>query len=319
MLNLKPKISIVGCGNVGVRYAYALMIKGLARQIIMIDINRKKLEGEVMDLSHGAPYISPVEISVGDYPDITNSDLIVISAGVSQRNNQSRLDLAQQNVQLYKKIIPEIMEYASSSIFLVVSNPLDILTYAALKFSGKPPNEVFGSGTALDTARFRFLLGKHCKIDTRNVHAYILGEHGDSEFAVWSSAMIGGIPLRSFCDSCAHHNTCNSDEELKQIFIEVKDSAYEIIERKNETSYGIGLTLARITTAILTDENAILPVSSYIENYFGINDICISLPSIINKQGIRQVLTIDLNAQEQEAFKNSAGILKKILKETGLS
>lgn len=318
MLNFKPKISIIGCGNVGVRYAYALSIRGLARQIIMIDTNRKRLEGEVMDLSHGAPYISPVEIVAGNYPDIKNSDLIIITAGVPQKSNQTRLDLAEQNVKLYKEIIPKIMEYASSSIFLVVSNPLDILTYAALKFSGKPVNKVFGTGTALDTARFRYLLGKHCKIDPHNVHAYILGEHGDSEFAVWSSSMIGGIPLRSYCNICADKIMCNSEEALNQIFVEVKDSAYKIIERKNETSYGIGLTLVRITTAILNDENAILPVSSYVEDYFGINDVCISLPAVINRDGIREILKIDLNAQEQEAFKNSAKILKKILKETSL-
>lgn len=317
MVDLEPKVSIIGCGNVGVRYAYALMISGIVRQIVMVDIDKKRMEGEVMDLSHGAPYISPVEITPGNYSDISNSDLVVITAGRKQKPNQTRIDLAKENIDLYKNIIPKLMKYSPKAIFLVVSNPVDILTYAAYKFSGKPSTEVIGSGTALDTARFRFLLGAHCKVDPRNVHAYILGEHGDSEFAVWSTAMIGGQPLQTHCGIC-DNSSCDHEAELEKIFLEVRDSAYKIIERKGETSYGIGLTLVRITKAIINDENSILPVSSLINDYLELDDVCISLPCMLNKNGIRQVLKIELDSREQKEFKKSALILKKVLKSSGL-
>lgn len=318
MADLKPKVSIIGCGNVGMRYAYALMLKGGVRQIVLVDLDKKRLEGEVMDLSHGAPYISPVEIIAGDYSDIKNSDLVVITAGRKQKPDQTRLDLVKDNVQLYRKIIPEIVKYASSAILLIVSNPVDILSYAAYKFSSKPKEKVIGSGTVLDTARVRFLLSKHCNVDSRNVHAYILGEHGDSEFPVWSRAMIGGVLFKDYCYICKKSATCQHDKELNKVFTEVRDSAYEIIERKQETSYGIGLALVRITQAIINDENAILPVSSLVEDYLGINDVYLSLPAVINKEGVREVLKIELNPQEKQAFKNSADAIKRVIRETGL-
>ena len=318
MADLKPKISIIGCGNVGMRYAYALIMKGGVRQLVLVDLDQKRLKGEVMDLSHGAPYISPVEIIAGDYSDIKNSDLVVITAGKKQKPNQTRLDLVKDNVELYRKIIPEIVKYASSAILLIVSNPVDVLSYAAYKFSSKPKEKVIGSGTVLDTARVRFLLSKHCNVDPRNVHAYILGEHGDSEFPVWSRAMIGGILFKDYCYICKKSATCQHNKELNKVFTEVKDSAYEIIERKQETSYGIGLALVRITQAIINDENAILPVSSLVENYLGIDDVYLSLPSVINKEGVREVLKIELNPQEKQAFKNSADAVKRVIRETGL-
>jgi len=318
MADLKPKVSIIGCGNVGMRYAYALMLKGGVRQIVLVDLDKKRLEGEVMDLSHGAPYISPVEIIAGEYPDIKNSDLVVITAGKKHKPGQTRLDLAKDNVELYRKIVPEVVKYTSSAILLIVSNPVDVLSYAAYKFSSKPKEKVIGSGTVLDTARFRFLLSKHCNVDPRNIHAYILGEHGDSEFPVWSRAMIGGVLFKDYCYICKKSATCQHDKELHKIFTEVKDSAYEIIERKQETSYGIGLALVRITQAIMNDENAILPVSSLVEDYLGINDVYLSLPSVINKEGVREVLKIELNPQEQEELKNSAEVIKKVIKEAGL-
>ncbi len=318
MADLKPKVSIIGCGNVGMRYAYALMLKGGVRQIVLVDLDKKRLEGEVMDLSHGAPYISPVEIIAGDYSQIKNSDLVVITAGRKQKPDQTRLDLVKDNVELYRKIIPEIVKYASSAILLIVSNPVDVLSYAAYKFSSKPKEKVIGSGTVLDTARVRFLLSKHCNVDPRNVHAYILGEHGDSEFPVWSRAMIGGILFKDYCYICKKSATCQHDKELNKVFTEVKDSAYEIIEKKQETSYGIGLALVRITQAIINDENAILPVSSLVEDYLGINDVYLSLPAVINKEGVREVLQIELNPQEKQAFKNSADAIKKVIRETGL-
>ena len=310
---LKPKISIIGAGNVGVRYAYASIINGLARKIVLVDINKEKLMGEVMDLSHGMPYIPPVDIVAGDYEDIYNSDLVVVTAGKNQSPGETRLDLVNKNVELFKLIVPKIMEVTPNSILLIVSNPVDILSYVSYKLSKKPSDEVMGSGTTLDTARFRFLLGKHCDINTRNVHAYILGEHGDSEFPIWSSAMIGGMLIKDYCQTCSKRDACNKEEKLKDVFKEVKESAYKIIEKKGETSYGIGLTLARITRAILNDENTILPVSTLINNVYGVNDLYLSLPSIIHKNGIKKKLEIELNEEEKSAFRNSANTIKGII------
>jgi L-lactate dehydrogenase len=315
---LNPKISIIGCGNVGMRYAYALVMSGLARQIVLTDRDRKRLEGEVLDLSHTAPYVSPVEIIAGDYPDTKDSDLVVITAGKKQKVGQSRIDLVKDNVEVFKEITSQIVKYSPNTILLVVTNPIDILSYAAYKFSSKPAKEVIGSGTVLDTARFRFLLAKHCNIDPHNVHAYILGEHGDSELPVWSRAMIGGILFKEYCPMCSRYTTCPHKKQLNNIFLEVKNSAYEIIEKKGETSYGIGLALVRITRAILHDENAILPVSSLVKGYLGIKNVYLSLPAIVNKDGVKQVLDIKLNKEEEQAFKSSASAIKKVIKEVGL-
>ncbi|MFH1854552.1 MAG: L-lactate dehydrogenase [Candidatus Omnitrophota bacterium] len=316
--DLRPKVSIIGCGNVGLRYAYAMTIRGLARQIVLVDIDRKRLEGEVLDLCHGAPYTSPVEIVAGDYPDIENSDLVVVTAGKKQKPGQTRIDLTRDNVSLFKEMIPAIIKHAGSSILLIVSNPVDVLSYAAYKISGKPAKEVIGSGTVLDSARFRFLIAKHCKIDPRNIHAYILGEHGDTEFPVWSRAMIGGTLFKDYCHICRHKDGCDRENELKEIFREVRDSAYKIIERKGETSYGIGLALVRITQAILHDENSVLPVSNLVENIYGVNDVYLSLPSVVNNDGVRERLDIELDPEEQAAFKKSAEAIKSVIKQTGL-
>jgi L-lactate dehydrogenase len=313
MSELKPKVSIIGAGNVGIRFAYALMIKGIARQIVIVDVNREKAEGEVMDLSHGEPYTSPVEIIVGDYPDLKDSDVIVITAGAKQREGQSRLELLNTNVQIFKEIIPKLMRYSPEAIFLVVTNPVDVLSYVSYKLSGKRWQEVIGSGTVLDTARFRYLLARHCNVDPRNVHAYILGEHGDSEFPVWSRAMIGGVFLKDYCPMCRNYKNCKHQEELEKIFIEVRDSAYKIIERKGETSYGIGLALVRIISAILNNENAILPVSHLINGYLGVEDVYLSLPAIVNRDGIREVLNIKLSSEEEQAFRRSAEVIKSAI------
>jgi len=318
MADLKPKVSIIGCGNVGMRYAYALMLKGGARQIVLVDVDKKRLEGEVMDLAHGASYVSPVEIIAGDYPDIDDSDLVVITAGKKNKPGETRLDLAKDNVELYREIIPEIVKHAPTAILLIVSNPVDVLSYAAYKLSGKPAKEVIGSGTVLDTARFRFLLSNHCQVDSRNIHAYILGEHGDSEFPVWSTAMIGGVLFKDYCPTCRNTSTCQQDKELDKVFVEVRDSAYKIVERKQETSYGIGLALVRITQAIMNDEKAILPVSSLVEDYLGVRDVYLSLPAVIDKNGIREVLKIELDSQEKQAFRNSADVIKRVIREAGI-
>ncbi len=319
MMELFPKISVIGCGNVGMRYVYALMIKGTAIKIVLVDLDKKKLGGDVLDLSHGTPFTSPVEIIAGDYSDIRDSNLVVITAGKKQKAGQTRLDVAKDNVNLYEIIIPEIRKHAPSAIYLIVSNPVDILSYAAYKFSKKKPTEVIGSGTVLDSARFRFLLGKHCNVDPRNVHAYILGEHGDTEVPIWSKAMLGGGALREYCPTCENKDKCNREEELNKIFQEVRDSAYRIIDRKGETSYGIGLSLVRISQAILNNENSILPVSCYIDDYIDFGDLYLSLPAVINNEGVRDILKLDLNQEEQEKLKFSAQTLKDVLKEVGLN
>ncbi len=318
MNNLNPKVSIIGAGSVGMRYAYALIMKGIAREIVIVDLDKKRLEGEVMDLTHTAPYVSPVDIIAGDYSDTASSDLVVITAGVKQNIGQSRLELIESNVQLFKKIIPLLMKYTPEAIFLNVTNPVDILSHVSYKLSSKPANQVIGSGTVLDTARFRNLLARHVGIDSRNVHAYILGEHGDSEFPVWSKAMVGGVLFKDYCPNCCKRGKhCNHKEELGKIFKEVKESAYKIIESKGETSYGIGLALLRITEAILNNENSILPVSSLIQGYLDINDLYLSLPAVVNKSGLDYMLNIDLNEEEKSLLKKSAKVIKDNLIKVG--
>jgi len=315
---LKPKVSIIGAGNVGVRYAYALVQSGFAREIMLVDSDRAKAEGEVMDLSHGAPFVSPVEIFAGGYSDISSSDLVVITAGKKQKPGQSRIELVNDNISLYKTIIPEIVKYAPEAILLCVTNPVDILAYAAFKISGKPAKSVISSGTVLDSARFKFELSRHFNVDAHNVHAYVLGEHGDTEFPVWSSAMIGGILVKDYCLKCREAASCDHQKKLDEIFTGVRDSAYKIIQKKGETSYGIGLALVRITRAILKDENSILPVSTLANGFLGVNDVYLGLPAVLNKEGVREVLEINLDAEEQKNFLKSATSLKSVIKQTGM-
>jgi L-lactate dehydrogenase len=314
-MSLKPKVSVIDAGNVGMRYIYSLMISGFARSIVVIDNNKARAEGEVMDLKSCMPFVSQIEISAGDYKDIENSDIVVITAGAKQKPGQARLELVKENIAIFKGIIPEIMKYAPNAIFLVVTNPVDVLSFAAHKISKKPWQEIIGSGTVLDSARLRLLLSQHCNIDARNVHAYVLGEHGDSEFAVWSRAMIGGALFKEYCAMC---NKCDRKTALGGIVREVKEFAYKVIERKGETSYGVGLSMTMITRAILKDENSILPVSCLVNDYYGINGVYLSLPSIVNKKGIRETFKIPLSEEEEGNLKNSADILKSVIKASGL-
>ena len=317
-IKLSPKVSIIGCGNVGMRYAYSMIIKGVARELVLVDYNRKKAEGEAMDLSHGAPYVSPVNIYAGDYPDTAGSDLVVITAGLGQKPGETRIDLIKGNAEILKTIIPQIVKYSPNAIILMATNPVDILSYITYKISGKPANKVIGSGTVLDSARFRSLIGKHCNVDSRSIHANILGEHGDSEFPVWSKAIIGGVFFTDYCRICNKKGCANNPEmKLKSIFEEVRDSAYKIIERKGETSYGIGLSLTKISKAILKDENTVLPVSSLLTDYHGVSDLYLSVPAVVHRGGIRQTFEVDFNKEELEAFKNSAKMVKEVIKASG--
>jgi L-lactate dehydrogenase len=314
MITLSPKVCIVGCGNVGMRYAYSMIISGVAREMVLVDSNRKKAEGEAMDLSHGAPFVSPIKIYAGDYPDTSNSDLVVISAGMGQKPGETRIDLIKANTKIFKTIVPEIVKYSPNAIILVATNPVDILSYITYKISGKPAKEVIGSGTVLDTARLRYLIGKELNVDSRNIHASIFGEHGDSEFAVWSKAVVGDVLFKEYFKDC---NKDSNGTKLKKIFEDVRTSAYKIIDKKGETSYGIGLSLTKISKAILKNQNSVLPVSSLLEDYYGISDLYLSVPAIVYRQGIRQVMRVDFDKVELETLKNSALKIKKVIKASG--
>jgi L-lactate dehydrogenase len=318
MNTMHPKIAIVGCGNVGVRYAYALMLEEVAREIVMVDPAREKLEGDVMDLQQSVPFVRPVEIRMGEYPDIAGSDIVVITAGKRTKPDQSRLELIKDNIVLFRSIVPEVVRHAPQALLLIVSNPVDVLSYAAYRLSGLPAGRVIGSGTVLDTARLRSLMSQRCRIDARNLHVYIVGEHGDSEFAVWSQASIGGVRMDGYCPLCHQQESCDHEQGKERIVEQVRRAAPEIVKRKGETSYAIGLSLVRITKAILQDENAVLPVSTLLQNYYGLSDLYLSVPAVVNRDGVREVLPLELDDHEQAKLRTSAETVKKVINEAGL-
>lgn len=305
------KITVIGAGFVGSTTAYTLMISGLVSEIVLIDINEKKAEGEVMDMNHGIPFVRPVKLYSGTYKDCADSDIIIITAGANQKEGETRLDLVKKNTEVFKSIITEIVKYNKDAILLVVTNPVDILTYVTYKLSGFPKNKVIGSGTVLDTARFRYLIGDHVGIDTRNVHAYILGEHGDTEVATWSLTNIAGIPMEQFCQDC---QKCEEGRTRKQIYEDVKNAAYHIIERKGATYYAIALAVKRIVETIVRDENSILTVSSLLEGQYGISDVCLSVPTLVNKDGVDRILTVPISDDEHKKLLESANTLKEVIK-----
>ncbi|MFC1631428.1 L-lactate dehydrogenase [Candidatus Omnitrophota bacterium] len=316
MQTRKPKVAIVGAGNVGSTFAFSLMSSGVAREIVLVDRNETRAKGECMDLNHGASFVSPVNIYAAGYQACNGADIVVITLGAKQKPGQTRLDLIQTNTEIFKEIIPKIVSAAPNAILLVVSNPMDVLTYLTLKISGFSSNRVLGSGTVLDSSRFRYLLSAHCQVDPRNVHAYIIGEHGDTELPVWSHASIGGMILAKYCAIC--NNKCDHEKTLNNIFEEVKNAAYKIIKAKGATYYAIGLALVRIVQAVLRDENSVLPVSTLIEDYYGISDVCLSIPSIVNKNGVGQFLKLELSAKEQQQLKHSAQVLKDNIKKLAI-
>jgi len=304
-----PKVAIVGAGFVGTTFAYSLLIRGLVSQIVLIDINKERAEGEAMDLSHGLPFAHPVKIWAGDYSDCKDADIVLIAVDKGAKIEKSRLELAQGNFEILKQIIPNITEHNKECILLVVSNPLDVMTYSALKLSGFPKSRVIGSGTILDTARLRYMLGKYLQVDTRNVHAYIIGEHGDSEVPVWSLANIAGIRLKDYCPIC---KVPYDSDMFNELFLKVKNAGYEIIERKGRTNYGVGLSLTKIVESIIRDENSVLTISCFLENYHGVSDVCLSVPAIVNRDGIKETIELPLDEKEVEDFRKSARIIKKI-------
>jgi len=311
MDSLKPKIAIVGAGNVGSTFAFSLMISGLAREIVLIDRNESLVMGECMDLNHGLSFVRPTKIYPAGFEGCENADIVVITAGANQKPDETRTDLVNKNVAIFKEIVPAITKYNKDGILLVVTNPVDILTYVTLKLSGFPSNRVIGSGTVLDTARLKYMIGDYAKVDTSNIHAYIIGEHGDTELPVWSNATIGGMDIETYCAEYAKLG--NAKNELSEIFEKVKNSAYKIIKLKGATNYSIALSLVKIAQAIVRNENSILPVSTLISDYYGISDVCISIPSIVNRTGVGQYVRLDLSKEEQELFAHSANTLKKFI------
>ena len=309
------KVAVIGCGFVGATSAFSLIQTGLFSEMVLIDANAKKAEGEAMDLSHGSAYLTPMNIYAGTYDDIVDAGIIVITAGANQKPNETRLDLVKKNVQIFKSIIPEIKKRNCEGILLIVSNPVDILTEVALKLSGFPSNRVIGSGTVLDTARLKYVLGKHLQVDPRDIHAYIIGEHGDSELVVWSGAQVAGIHINHFCELRGHFN---HEEAMERLAQEVRDSAYEIIERKGATYYGVAVAVKRIATAIVKDEHAVLPVSSLMQGEFGLNDLCLSIPTVIGQNGVEKVVDIYLNNDENDKLQSSARALKEVLDDLNL-
>ena len=306
------KVAVIGCGFVGSSSAFALMQSGLFSEMVLIDADTKRAEGEAMDISHGISFARPMQIYAGNYDDITDAAIIVITAGANQKPDETRLDLIKKNAAIMKSIVGEIKKRDFGGILLIVSNPVDILTLIALKESGYPSNRVIGSGTVLDTGRFKYLLGEHLDVDSRSVHAFIIGEHGDSELAAWSNARIGGLKVNDFCELRGHFN---HEQSMKKIFENVRNSAYEIIERKHATYYGIAMAVKRICEAIVRNEKSILPVSSLMTGEYGLNDVVLSIPAVVDETGVHKVIPIELNDEELTKLKDSANILKDIAKD----
>lgn len=304
------KCAMIGCGFVGASSVFALMQSGLFSEMVLIDSNRDRAEGEAMDLSHGLPFGRPMEIYAGDYSDVAGCGLVIITAGANQKPGETRLDLVNKNVAIFKQIIPEVVKHNTECILLIITNPVDILTYVALKLSGFPPQRVIGSGTVLDTARLKYLIGRRLGVDSRSVHAFIIGEHGDSELAVWSSANISGIELNRFCEQNGNFEFRKAANEL---YTDVRDSAYTIIKKKGATYYGIAMSVRRIATCILRDEHSILPVSSLIQGHYGLEGLCMGVPAIVGSKGVEKVLDINLSGEEQLELMHSANELKKVL------
>ncbi len=302
------KVVIVGAGAVGSTFAYALAQKNLADKICLIDINRDFAEAQALDLAHGLPFYPSVQINAGDNRDYADAQVIVITAGAKQAVGESRLNLLQRNAAIVEATVDEIVAQNSQAVLLLATNPVDILTHVALKRSGWSKNRVIGSGTVLDSARFRYLISQHCKVDVGNVHAYILGEHGDSEVAAWSMTHVAGVPMDKYCPMCSNCNDWQSERE--RIVREVRESAYHIINYKGATYFGIGMSLARIAGTILQDQNSVQTISTYLEGEYGLNNVCLGVPCVIGQGGVKRIVETELYPEEQAALQRSAQILK---------
>lgn len=304
------KAAVIGCGHVGASIAFALMQRALFSEMVLIDVDRKRAEGEALDLSHGLPYTAAMDIYAGDYEDAEDAAIIIITAGVNQKPGESRLDLVRRNLVILEDIIRNIKGTAFEGILLIVSNPVDVLTWEAQRLSGFPAQRVIGSGTVLDTGRLKYMLGKNLNVDPRSVHAFVIGEHGDSELTVWSSANVSGIDLDSFC---ALRNEMDCGCSQSKLDREVRESAQDIISRKGATYYGIAMATSRICESIVKDEQAVLPVSTVLHGEYGLSGLALSIPSVIGANGVETVLEIPLSQQENEALVFSARRLLEVV------
>ena len=303
------KVAVIGCGYVGAASAFALMQSGLFAEMVLLDVDQNRAEGEAMDIAHGLSFAHPMKIYAGNYDDLVDAAVIVITAGANQKPDESRLDLVHKNAAIMKSIVTEIKNRECSGILLIVSNPVDILTHVALEVSGFEERRVFGSGTVLDTARLRFQLGEHLKVDNRSIHAFIIGEHGDSEMAAWSSANVSGVPLNRFCEMRGHFDHEENTENIEEI---VKNSAYEIIRKKHATYFGIAMVVKRICQAIVRDEKSIFPVSHRMHGEYGLEDVVLSMPAIVGAYGMESPIPISLDEKEIKKLHESANLLRDI-------
>ncbi len=307
------KVAIVGTGLVGMSYAYAMTIKGLVREISLINRTPEKAEGEAMDLSHGLPFTKPVDIRSGGYELCKDAQMVIIAAGASQKEGETRMDLARRNVKIVEDVVQRIMEHNPDPILLMVSNPVDILAYVALKVSGLPPERVISSGTVLDTMRFRYLLSEFYNMDSRNVHGYVIGEHGDSEVLVWSRVNIAGISLMDWCQACSK----SIHPKMQEIEEDVRKAAYHIIEKKGATYYAIALAMNRITEAVFMNQQSVLTVGTLMKGEYGIEDVCLSLPCVLGSKGVSYIFSNPLAEDEEKALQDSARVLREGLDSVG--
>ena len=309
------KGAIIGAGQVGMACAYSMLIQSTFDEMVMVDVERNKVEGEVMDLVHGLSFVEPMVVRAGTAADCQGADMVIITAGAKQKSGESRLQLLGRNVTIFKNLIPELVQSCPEAIFLIVSNPVDVMTYVTWKLSGLPSTSVVGSGTVLDTARFRYLLAQNLHLDPRSIHAYIIGEHGDSEVAVWSRVNVAGMPLQALNPDVG---TATDPEQWDRIFTQVKTAAYEVIQRKGATSYAIGLGVTQIVQAILRDQHRVLTVSCLTHGLYGIEEVYLSLPAVVNRQGVGSIVQLALSPLEEQQLKHSAQVLHQAIEELEL-
>jgi len=309
------KVAVVGAGNVGATFAYTLVLEGLVKEIVLIDVDRERAEGEAMDISHAVPLANPARVWAGDYAECAGADMMVVTAGSAQRPGETRLDLVKRNAGIFRDIIPRISECNPTGVLLIATNPVDVLSYVAWKLSGFPARRVIGSGTVLDTARFRFLLNQHLGVDARNVHAHVIGEHGDSEVPVWSLANVAGTRLEEYC----RREQCMIDGDTRaRISHAVRDAAYEVIERKGATYYAVAVAMVRIVESILRDQHTVLSVSNLVPDSYGIGEVYLSLPAVIGRTGVERILSLSLDETESAALHRCAGVLRTVLDDLAL-